>query len=336
MKNNRDSVDSLRGSSFLSRSSNVVLSSESTPRSNMILSHQIADPTDCARNVLRISEIDNELRMIEEDLRLTDLHRDTDQLGVMATFFQHVVDKKNQENRGAKLEWKNFLRELVKSDEVPTLRLVRGSTLALLGRFPRSSETEHIVVVDNTNIDEILSAAIYFVSHRWACTSSGSSGASSDEEQDFCLDANVDGGPSPQADTADNSQAKLLIAWLNREHVLSQGWERLFFWIDWGCIDQDDDEMKARQMIALPIYLRCCTYFVGIAWGEYWRRCWCGLEVIAFDTTKKRTIISKDGSTEVLNNRVEAKQRLAVERDDGRSHVWEGDCFNDGDRSHGH
>lgn len=161
----------------------------------------------------------------------------------------------------AKLEWFDFLRCLVRTEsDIPKLRLVPGSALKRLQRFPRSSEHEHFIEVDASNVEAVYKSRIFFVSHRWAQSDSPSAA-------------------SNFPDTEDHQQARLLLDWLDRDYA---DWDHFYFWVDWACIDQDNSELKARQIEALPIYLRCCTYFVGIAWGDYWKRCWCGLEAIAF------------------------------------------------------
>lgn len=94
--------------------------------------------------------------------------------------------------------------------------------------------------------------------------------------------------------------------------------------------EQDDVSLKLRQIQSLPIYLRCCTYIVCIAWRDYWQRSWCGLEVVAFDMTKKRTVLTEGGGCEILDNRAAAQARLI--RDPGLPHVWDGECSDDNDR----
>ena len=53
---------------------------------------------------------------------------------------------------------------------IPPMRLVRGSTLASLRRFPRSDETEHVVTVDTQMYDTMVEAfgnnMPFFISHR--------------------------------------------------------------------------------------------------------------------------------------------------------------------------
>jgi hypothetical protein len=202
-------------------------------------------------------------------------------------------------------EWYNVLQRVVDQppSTLPPLRLLPGATLAQLMRFPRASEREHITTVSSDNVAEIIAGSIYFVSHRW---------------------------DSPVApDTNENAQALLLIDWLDSEHGPT-AWHSMYFWIDWSCIEQDDDALKVQQIQSLPIYLRCCTYLVSIAWRDYWKRSWCGLEIVAFDMTKKRIVLTEGGGCEILNNRAEAQARLI--RDPGLPHVWDGECSDNNDR----
>ena len=207
--------------------------------------------------------------------------------------------------RTGDFEWHGVLQRAVYQppSTLPALMLLPGATLAQLGRFPRNSEREHVTTVSDANVAEIISGSIYFVSHRW-----------NSEEQ---------------PDTADNAQAQLLINWLDEEHG-EGGWHHMFFWVDWSSIEQDNDELKTQQIRSLPIYLRCCTYIVCIAWKDYWERSWCGMEAVAFDMTKKRTVLTEGGACDVLDNRA-AAQALLV-RDASRPHVWDGACQEDEDR----
>ena len=207
-------------------------------------------------------------------------------------------------------EWSNVLQRCCDEppSSVPPLRLLTGKALAQLRRFPRSTEREYVTTVSVQNVADIISGSIYFVSHRW---------------------------DSPEhPDTSGNAKAQLLINWLDREHG-TNGWQHMYFWVDWSCIDQDNEELKLQQIHSLSIYLRCCTYFICIAWTDYWSRAWCGMEALAFDMTKKRVVLrsdtgDNDGGVEILANRAAAQAALV--RDPLKPHVWDGDCSSDDDR----
>jgi hypothetical protein len=247
-------------------------------------------------------KVTEQLREIQVQLRSVNGALDElRQLGMIPSeLIGRICQSAVEERSGGQLEWSDFLRSLVQSG-APRLRLVPGKILKRLRRFPRSDEREFHIEVDNTNVRDVTHSRIYFVSHRWA--------------------------QSLAPDTRENSQAELLITWLDKEH---EEWDDFYFWIDWACIDQDDNDLKARQIEALPIYLRCCTYFVGIAWGSYWKRCWCGLEAVGFDITKKRVMLYEDGRTEIVNDRASAKTRL--QRPAGTDKVWDGECFSADDK----
>lgn len=101
------------------------------------------------------------------------------------------------------------------------------------------------------------------------------------------------------ADTAEHTQAGALITYLEQSGQWKGQWTDYYFWVDWACIDQDDAQLKARQIQALPIYMRCCNYFVGLAWGSYLERAWCRLEAKGFRSDISRKLIKPDG--EYLN-----------------------------------
>ena len=83
---------------------------------------------------------------------------------------------------------------------------------------------------------------------------------------------------------------------LDLSPVYVGGWEDNFFWIDWACIDQDDPKLKWRQVQALPLYMRCCNYFIGLCWGAYFDRAWCRLELKGFRRDALRLLVPPDGS----------------------------------------
>ena len=41
-------------------------------------------------------------------------------------------------------------------------------------------------------------------------------------------------------------------------------WREQYYWIDWSSINQDDAAVRERQILAIPIYMRCCNSFVAI------------------------------------------------------------------------
>ena len=49
--------------------------------------------------------------------------------------------------------------------------------------------------------------------------------------------------------------------------------------------------MKWRQVQALPIYMRCCNFFVGLCWGKYFERGWCRLELKGFRRDAQRLLV---------------------------------------------
>ena len=57
-----------------------------------------------------------------------------------------------------RLGWRDALDKLLVTDSnaIPPIRLVRGSVLAQLGRFPRSDERDFIVVLDEDHLQNIL------------------------------------------------------------------------------------------------------------------------------------------------------------------------------------
>ena len=156
------------------------------------------------------------------------------------------------------------------SFDIPPLRLVKGSTLAKLKRFPRSDEAAHIIVVkDLATYNELGCPLPTFVSHRW--------------------------GTLTSADTPDNQQALALLRHLDSFWGADE-WHENYYWIDWACIDQDDPQVKWRQVQALPVYMRCCNFFVGLCWGKYFQRAWCRLELKGFRQDADRQLVMPDAA----------------------------------------
>jgi hypothetical protein len=153
---------------------------------------------------------------------------------------------------------------------IPPLRLVKGSTLAKLKRFPRSDEAAHIVVVKDLDTYNKLGCPLpTFVSHRW--------------------------GTLTSADTPDNQQALALLGHLDSFWGADK-WHDNYYWIDWACIDQDDPQVKWRQVQALPVYMRCCNFFVGLCWGKYFQRAWCRLELKGFRQDADRQLVMPEAA----------------------------------------
>jgi hypothetical protein len=63
------------------------------------------------------------------------------------------------------------------------------------------------------------------------------------------------------------------------------GLEGVYIWLAWSCLDQDDGDLRARQVQALPIWLEAATHFVALATGPldaHWQSPWCRLEAAAW------------------------------------------------------
>ena len=176
---------------------------------------------------------------------------------------------------------------------IPPMRLIRGSVLADLGRFPRSDETEHVIIVDVRQYAALEKPLPHFISHRWA---------------------------SPDSpDTDDNAQAAALTAYLDKS---LPGWHDEFFWLDYACIDQDDAQLKRRQVQALPLYMRCSNSFIGLAWGCYFERAWCRLELKGFRRDLPRQMVLPTGE-ELLIDHADLDKHVGGAPEDGQ--CMEGD-----------
>ncbi|KIW62184.1 hypothetical protein PV04_10382 [Phialophora macrospora] len=60
--------------------------------------------------------------------------------------------------------------------------------------------------------------------------------------------------------------------------------ERLYIWLDYACIDQDD---TASGIAALPMLLAQCDVVISLVNDDYYKRAWCVLETVMIQTLKK-------------------------------------------------
>ncbi|KAF5486206.1 hypothetical protein CGCF413_v002072 [Colletotrichum fructicola] len=51
-------------------------------------------------------------------------------------------------------------------------------------------------------------------------------------------------------------------------------------WLDWACIDQDNRDIQARGVAALPMCVAQCNAMISITEDNYYERAWCCVEVI--------------------------------------------------------
>ena len=176
-------------------------------------------------------------------------------------------------------EHQRQLLSVADSFGIPPIRLVRGSSLLELGRFPRSNEREHIVTVTpetyaDLKVKNVRDACIFFVSR--PATS-------------LRLTSTSDHWHETAALLQD--QCGALMDYLD-QCPSGVNWDEMYFWVECSSLDQDNAELRSRQTQALPVYMSCCKWFVGLCWGDYWQRAWCRVEAAGFRADQIRHLIT--------------------------------------------
>ena len=136
--------------------------------------------------------------------------------------------------------------------------VISADVLRNLRRIPRSSENAAVNVRQALHDNAVL---VYF-SHRW-------------------LNAG-----NPDDDQGTKCRALLnWCEWYENDYSGQKTSRKLYFWIDWSCLDQDfNDGHKGVQ--SLPLYVSACNDFLCYETADYADRAWCRVErVIAYTYT---------------------------------------------------
>jgi len=169
----------------------------------------------------------------------------------------------------------------------PPMKIISLRTLETLSTFPHSAmnltvDARDALTLCGSRWDDAGFAVICFLSHRWLRPeiyhpddeSSSKLKAviefgrwlewviTNGKDVDFdqfpnCYVGGKDGDPDFKGDEKKNV--------------------RLFFWIDFACVDQNPDQL-AFYINSLPLYIACCNYMVCCETDEYNDRAWCRLE----------------------------------------------------------
>ena len=144
----------------------------------------------------------------------------------------------------------------------PPMLVISADCLHKKGYIPRFDEGAAIdarsALGDNSS-----GTVLAFLSHRWL------GGNHPDDE---------DGGTKYRA----------LLHWSQwYETIYSKTRTRkLYFWIDWSCMDQDDSHNIDKGVKSLPLYVSVCNDFLCYQTPDYEGRAWCQVDrVIAYAFT---------------------------------------------------
>ena len=234
--------------------------------------------------------------------------------------------------------------ELINQSGLPPMKVISASTLAQLGRIPRSTEGHAVDAIDAVRkhgADEYnyCKAVIVMFSHRWKrpnwCEARSKDVAWGSEEHSAALAA---GDYIGDPDDAAHSKTRALLNWTQwfKKDVSTIGIsgtksgsleifdlppsiEEVYFWIDWPCIDQTN---PAPGVAALPAYVSTC-HAICAAWNdEYADRAWCRVELItaqAFMRTGDRIFVCEETSAPLLTDTKVHKEKVKVSHPlDGR------------------
>ena len=169
------------------------------------------------------------------------------------------------------------------------------------GQIPRRSfrgDECHIPVTALGPDDKVL-----FFSQRWLTPSPRS-------------EASPDDGPG-------GTKYKQLMAACG-EYMEQQGVAEanVYIWLDYSCVDQDDDALLVKGVNSLALYVCSCDAFISIDHADYFDRGWCLMECMFADASKTpRYIFTKDNVLKELlpdmrlENKTPAEGSFTVESD---------------------
>lgn len=183
------------------------------------------------------------------------------------------------------VEWYLSRMKLVNSVDAPRMRVVWWGTLKTLGRLPRWPEDrEHVldaemvleqwarrcddrgaVVVDGSPREVCFS----FFSHRW-------------ERPARDHGSHYECGSSAHPDRADNKKAMMLATYGDKGAcpIFKDTLFDYYFYVDFGCIDQDEPKSKLAGVTVLPLQVAVCIelIFFDSRAAEYEPRGWTRVE----------------------------------------------------------
>lgn len=142
--------------------------------------------------------------------------------------------------------------------ESPPMRVISYQALKTCGRIPCSTDDDNPSVSVRKAL-ETPGCVVVFFSHRWL--------------------------QALQPDDEQNSKFKVLMAWCAwyENDYSKQQSRRLFFWLDYSCMDQDN---PLQGLLSLPLYLSLCNDFLCFETADYHERAWCRVErIIAYAFT---------------------------------------------------
>ena len=155
------------------------------------------------------------------------------------------------------------LNDLIVQAGLPPLKYVAATELLNGKSLPRSNETDRIT--DAKDIDPN-NDVLFFVSHRWLRPR--------------------EGDPDDHARSKARALSQFAIWWAEYDHMKEKRLNspnKVYFWLDYACIEQDNRELMNAGISSLPLYASTCGSIVECMKttsmnDEYYTRAWCMVE----------------------------------------------------------
>ena len=159
----------------------------------------------------------------------------------------HLSESERYESVREKIE------QLLKTNALPPIRLIKLDAFVQLGSIPRFPENEDITcTLDSINRDESL---IIFISHNWLRGREGSEG--------------WDGKPHP--DTVNGDKFKLCKQGLESIRItMAPGMKECYVWMDYGCLNQNMDPVSELEQLDKIIECSDAIFTPVVDSNPYW------------------------------------------------------------------
>lgn len=86
--------------------------------------------------------------------------------------------------------------------------------------------------------------------------------------------------------------------------------------LDYACVDQEHDSLKAAGIVSLPLNLAQCSAMISLIDDNYYERSWCSIKVMMIQTLRRSYRIHmwfKDALDEVSGTRFLRKGPIGLE-----------------------
>jgi len=235
---------------------------------------------------------------------------------------------------------------MMKAAGLPDMLVLPATKLMELGRIPRSNEGHAITAraaveqcgkTRYPGMGDAFDATIFFFSHKWKrpnwCAIAEKDLLWGTEERIAALDAGHHVG---DPDGAGHEKALALIEWTKwvlcgisqQECFIStkciqpekrMSLEKMFFWIDWPCVDQEN---AGPYMASLPAYVATCDSLVA-AWSDACEKsAWCRVErMIAYSFMQRGKQIYTFQEGFVMNEFVQVHKKTCFVPDPSKGIV---------------